>query len=147
MGGVGKFDEVDLDVFACGDVPLLERGVLAHDVPERLDVLRSERTTGDLDAHHLHVRLALSVDPAHEPVHDELLLGGPFAVEVAGCLRLEVVHFFGDVGEYALGVVVLPLLLDGLGASDDGAGRGAGHLVLLLYNKAPFSGFLRRAQF
>ena len=147
MRGVGELDEVDLQVFAGGDVPLLERGVPADDVAERLEVFGGERAAGDLDAHHLHVRLTLAVDAPHEAVHDELLLGRPFAVEVAGRLRLEVVDLLGDVGEDALGVVVLPLLLDGLGATDDGAGGGAGHLILLLHSSAPFSGLLRRAQF
>ena len=144
MRGVGELDEVDLQVLARGDVPLLERGVPADDVAECLEVFGGERAAGDLDAHHLHVRLALAVDPAHEAVHDELLLGRPLAVEVAGRLRLEVVDLLGDVGQYALRVVVLPLLLDGLGASDDGAGSGAGHLLLLRYKKAPFSWFAEK---
>ena len=130
--GVGELDEVDLQVLAGGDVALLERRVLADDVAECLEVPGRERAAGDLDAHHLHVRLALPIDAAHQAVHDELLLGRPLAVEVAGRLRLEVVDLLGDVGQHTLRVVELQLLVDGLGTSDDGTGRGAGHLFLLL---------------
>ena len=108
MGGVVEFDEVDLQVLTGGDVALLERCVLADDVAERFEVPGGERAAGDLDAHHLHVRLTLAVDAPDEAVHDELLLGGPFAVEVAGRLGLEVVDLLGNVGEHAPGVVVLP---------------------------------------
>ena len=122
---------MDLQVLASGDVALLERGVLADDLTERFQVLGGKRAAGDLDAHHLHVRLSLAVHAAHEAVHDELFLGGPFAVEVAGGFGFEVVHFLRHVRKHALGVVVLLLLVGGLNASDDGTGSGAGHLLLL----------------
>ena len=102
---------VQLDVLPRRYVTLAQRHVLLDHVRERLHLLRRDAAEGQLHAHHLHVRLALSVDALLEAELDELLFRR-LAVDELRRLALEVVelapqdrdHVPGHMLEY-LGVL------------------------------------------
>ena len=74
LGRVGQRDVVHLDVLARGDVALAQRHVLLDHVGERVELIRGHATERQLDAHHLHVGLALAVDALLEAELDERVL-------------------------------------------------------------------------
>jgi hypothetical protein len=84
LRGVRQRHVVDLDVLAGRDVTLAQRRVLLDSVRERLELLGADAAQGQLDAHHLHVRLALSVDALLEAEADELVLGDLAPHELRG---------------------------------------------------------------
>jgi len=58
---------VELDVFAGGNMPLLQGSKTAGDFAEGVQLFGGEQTTRDLDAQHLHVGLSLSVYTVMKP--------------------------------------------------------------------------------
>ncbi len=89
--GVRQRDVVHLDVLARRDVALVERHVLLDHVRELLQLLRGDPSERQLHADHLHVRLALPVDPLLEAELDELVLRR-LPLQEFGRLGLEVVE-------------------------------------------------------
>ena len=87
VGGVRQLHEVHLEVLTRRDVSLLEGGVFGDELAEGVHLVGGHGAAGDLDAHHLHVGLALTVHAADEAVHDELVLGWPLAVQSNGWTR------------------------------------------------------------
>ena len=61
IGTLGQRDVVELDVLAGSNVALAQRGILVRHLAQALHGLRGEDAAGNLDADHLHVRLALTV--------------------------------------------------------------------------------------
>ena len=67
---IGSFiqrDVVELHVFACGQVTLLQRRVFFGDFAEDFQLPRGQTTKGSFDANHLLVGLPLSVDALSQP--------------------------------------------------------------------------------
>ena len=83
-GGVTQRDVVELDVLARGDVRLVHRRVALGHVGEGLPLLGRDAAHGQLDPDHLHVGLALAVDPLAQPEGDVLVLGDLAAQELLG---------------------------------------------------------------
>ena len=70
---------------------LAEGRVALDHLAEHLHLLGGDPAEGELDAHHLHVGLALAIDALLQPEADELLLG-LLAAQEAGGLGVEVVE-------------------------------------------------------
>src|SRR6201999_1838030 len=70
---------------------LVQRHVLLDRVRERVHLLGRDAAEGELDADHLHVRLALAVDALLQAEADELVLGR-LTVEELRRLGLEVLE-------------------------------------------------------
>ena len=94
-GGVAQRDVVDLDVLPRRDVALLERHELLDRARERVHLLGRDAAPRELDPDHLHVGLALPVDPLLEPEADELVLGRAPGEVLLG-LVVEVVELAPD---------------------------------------------------
>ena len=95
---------MDLDVLAGGDVALVQRRMLFDDIREGLHLLRRDPAEGELDADHVHVRLALAVHALLEAELDELVLGDVAGQEFRR-LGLEVVELPLDDRDHVPGHV------------------------------------------
>ena len=82
---------VHLDVLPGRDVALAQRHVLLDHGRKRVELIGRHAPHRQLDADHLYVRLALSVDPLLEAELDELLLVA-LALEEPRGLGVEVVE-------------------------------------------------------
>ena len=60
-GHVLQLDEVDLDGLAGSDVADAQRGPIAANIAQGAGLSRGHQAAGDLDAHHLHILLALAI--------------------------------------------------------------------------------------
>ncbi len=99
---------MDLDVLAGRDVAPDQRRVALDDAGEGLHLLGADAAEGKLDADHLHVGLALAVDPLLEAEADELVLGG-LALEELLRLVVEVVELPLDDRDHVAGDVLVGL--------------------------------------
>src|SRR5579875_419293 len=89
--GVEQRHVVNLDVLPRRDVSLAQRRILLDHAREGLELLGCDRAEGKLGAHHLDVRLALTVDALLEAEFDELLFVDLAGKEARG-LGLEVIE-------------------------------------------------------
>ena len=58
---------VELDVFPRGDVPLAQRNVLVRNISQAVKHICRRNSTGEFDAYHLDIGLALAVDTLPQP--------------------------------------------------------------------------------
>ena len=105
---VGQRHVMDLDVLARRDVALAQRRPLLDRLGEGLQLLGGDAAQRQLDADHLHVRLALAVDALLEAEADELVLGDVSPHEL-GRLGVEVVELPLDDRDHVAGDVLVAL--------------------------------------
>ncbi len=102
VGRVLQRRPVVLDVLPGGEMPITPV-VLARDLGELAHLARVQRAVGNSDAQ--HVGMKLQIEPVHQPVRPELLLG-QVAGETPGDLVAELLDPGGDEGRVEIIIMI-----------------------------------------